>query len=132
MIGFSGGSVIKNPSINAEDMGSNPGSERSPGEEMATHSSILAWKITWTEEPHGLQSMGWQIVGYNWSNNTQVHVEAILNKNRNRITWYKTHGVWADRCEEVTQKQQEGQTYKTGRRKDKNKEYLHEQSMLLE
>ena len=27
-------------------------------EEMATHSSILAWKITWTEEPGGLQSMG--------------------------------------------------------------------------
>ena len=26
---------------------------------MATHSSILAWKITWTEEPVGLQSMGW-------------------------------------------------------------------------
>ena len=31
-------------------------------EEMATHSSILAWKIPWTEEPGGLQSMGSQIV----------------------------------------------------------------------
>ena len=29
---------------------------------MATHSSILAWKIPWTEEPDGLQSMGWQRV----------------------------------------------------------------------
>jgi len=28
------------------------------GEEMATHSSILAWRIPWTEEPGGLQSMG--------------------------------------------------------------------------
>ena len=28
--------------------------------EMATHSSILAWKISWTEEPGGLQSMGSQ------------------------------------------------------------------------
>ena len=28
-------------------------------EEMATHSSILAWKIPWTEEPSGLQSMRW-------------------------------------------------------------------------
>ena len=28
--------------------------------EMATHSSILAWRISWTEEPEGLQSMGWQ------------------------------------------------------------------------
>ena len=31
--------------------------------EMATHSSILAWKIAWTEEPGSLQSMGWQRVG---------------------------------------------------------------------
>ena len=33
--------------------------------EMATHSSILAWKILWTEEPDGLQSMGSQKVGHN-------------------------------------------------------------------
>ena len=33
-------------------------------EEMATHSSILAWKISWTEEPGRLQSMGLQRVGY--------------------------------------------------------------------
>ena len=32
--------------------------------EMATHSSILAWKISWTEEPGGLQSMGSQRVGH--------------------------------------------------------------------
>ena len=32
--------------------------------EMATHSSILAWKIPWTEEPGGLQSMGSQKVGH--------------------------------------------------------------------
>ena len=34
---------------------------------MATHSSILAWKIPWTEEPGRLQSMGWQRVGHNWA-----------------------------------------------------------------
>ena len=33
--------------------------------EMATHSSILAWKIPWMEEPGRLQSMGLQYVGYN-------------------------------------------------------------------
>ena len=33
--------------------------------EMAAHSSILAWKISWTEEPGGLQSMGSQRVGHN-------------------------------------------------------------------
>ena len=32
--------------------------------EMATHSSILAWKISWTQEPDGLQSMGSQRVGH--------------------------------------------------------------------
>ena len=32
--------------------------------EMATHSSIRAWKIPWTEEPGGLQSMGWQRIGH--------------------------------------------------------------------
>ena len=32
--------------------------------EMATHSSILAWRIPWTEEPGGLQSMGSQRVGH--------------------------------------------------------------------
>ena len=34
-------------------------------QEMATHSSILAWKIPWTEEPGRLQSMGSQKVGHN-------------------------------------------------------------------
>ena len=45
---------------NARDirgMGSIPGSGRSLEEEMATHFSILAWKIPWTEKPGGLQSM---------------------------------------------------------------------------
>ena len=32
--------------------------------EMATHSSILAWKMPWMEEPGRLQSMGWQRVGH--------------------------------------------------------------------
>ena len=40
-------------------------------EGMATHSSILAWGIPWTEEPGRLQSMGSQRVGHNWATNTQ-------------------------------------------------------------
>ena len=40
------------------------GREGSLEKEMATHSSILAWRIPWTEEPGGLQSMGWQRVGH--------------------------------------------------------------------
>ena len=35
--------------------------------EMATHSSILAWRIPWTEEPAGLQSTGSQEVRHDWS-----------------------------------------------------------------
>ena len=37
---------------------------------MATHSSILAWRISWTEEPGGLQSMRLWRVGHNWATNT--------------------------------------------------------------
>ena len=40
------------------------GQEDSLEKEMATHSSILAWRIPWTEEPGGLQSMGSQRVGH--------------------------------------------------------------------
>ena len=61
--GFPGGSVAKNPSANAEETGGGGSILRagSPLEkEMATHSSILAWKIPWTEEPGKLQSIGSQ------------------------------------------------------------------------
>ena len=48
---------------NAGDPGSIPGSGRSLEKEMATHSSVLAGKIPWTEEPGRLQSMGSQTAG---------------------------------------------------------------------
>ena len=48
----------KHPPANEGDAGSIPGLEDALEEEMATHSSILAWRIPWTEEPGGLQSMG--------------------------------------------------------------------------
>ena len=38
--------------------------------EMATHSRILAWRIPWTEEPFGLQSIGSQRAGHDWVTNT--------------------------------------------------------------
>ena len=53
-----GGSDGKESTCNAGDLGSIPGLGRSPEEGMATHSSTLAWRIPWTEEPGGLQSMG--------------------------------------------------------------------------
>ena len=47
----------------AGDAGSTLGREDPLEKKMATYSSILAWKISWTEEPDGLQSMGLQRVG---------------------------------------------------------------------
>ena len=58
--------LVKESAQNVGDLGSNPGLVRSHGriirleKEMATHSSILAWEIPWTEGPGGLQSMGSQ------------------------------------------------------------------------
>ena len=57
---FSGGSDGKASAYKVGDPGSIPGLGRSSEEEMATHSSTLAWKISWTEETGRLQSMGSQ------------------------------------------------------------------------
>ena len=40
-------------------------------EKMATHPSSLAWRIPWTEEPGGIQSMGWQRVGHDLATTQQ-------------------------------------------------------------
>ena len=63
-LGFPGGSDNKESSYNAGDPGLSSGLENSLEKEMAAHSSILAWRTPWTEELHGLQSMGWQRVGH--------------------------------------------------------------------
>ena len=59
-MGFPGGSVVKNPLAKPETWVQSLGQEDTLEKEMATHSSILAWKIPWTEECGGLQSMGSQ------------------------------------------------------------------------
>ena len=74
--GFSGGSVVKNPPSTqgaAGDAGLITGSGRSPGGGHATHSSVLAWRIPWTEEPGGLHSMGSQRVRHDWSGLACMH-----------------------------------------------------------
>ena len=62
-LGFPHGSDSKAPACKAGDLGLIPESGRSLEKEMATHSSILAWRTQWTEEPGRLQSMGLQRVG---------------------------------------------------------------------
>ena len=66
-----GGSAAKNQPANTGDTGSIPGSGRSPGKEITTHSSVLAWEIPWTEEPGGLQFLGSQRIGHNLANKQQ-------------------------------------------------------------
>ena len=59
--------MVKNPPAYAgdvRDIGTIPGSEDSLEKEMATHSSILAWRSPWTEGPGSLQSVGSQRVGH--------------------------------------------------------------------
>ena len=59
-MGFSGSSVVKNLFAMQETQIRSLGGEDSLEEKTATHSSILAWRIPWTEEPGGLQSLGSQ------------------------------------------------------------------------
>ena len=62
-VDFPGGASGKESACNAEDLGSTPGSGRSPGEGNGSHFGILAWRIPWTEKTYRL-SMGLQRVRY--------------------------------------------------------------------
>ena len=84
--------------------------------EMATHSSILAWRVPWAEEPDGLQSMGSQRVGHNWATSTfpftrpvwlvsiswemkgHRHREDDYVKRRQKLEWcyHRPRSVWQD------------------------------------
>ena len=67
------------------------GREDPLGKGIATHSSTLAWRIPWTEEPGGLQSMGSQRVGHDWKPSMQAKctltAEALLR-------WWAIGSVW--------------------------------------
>ena len=62
--GFPGGSEVQASASSAGDLGSIPGWEDPWESGMTTHSSILAWRIPWMEDPGGLQSTGSQRVGH--------------------------------------------------------------------
>ena len=111
---FPGGSVVKNLPANAgdaRDMGLIPGSGRSPDRVMATHSSILAWEIPWTEEPGGLQIPRIAKSQTNWAaestckrthkhthTHAHTHTHTPLNTERNHkdinITWCNCEPNW--------------------------------------
>ena len=64
ILGFPGGSVVKNLPAMQETRVRSLDWEDPLEKEMATHSSVLAWRIPWTEEPGGLQSTELQRVGH--------------------------------------------------------------------
>ena len=63
-MGFPSGSLVKNPPAMQETQDQSQGWEDPLEEGVASHSSILAWRIPWTEESGGLQSIGSQRVGH--------------------------------------------------------------------
>ena len=77
-LGFLGGSHGKESACNAGDVGSTLGWEDTLEEGMATHSSILAWRIPWTEEP------GSQRIGNNWATKHSTAVQ-MYTANPTRI-----------------------------------------------
>ena len=61
--------------------------------EMATHSSILAWKIPWTEEPGGLPSMGSQGIRHDWAQHSNKD-EAKPSAQWHAINWILPTMIW--------------------------------------
>ena len=57
--------MVKNLPARQETCVQSLGQEVPPETGMATHSGVLAWRMSWTEEPGGLQSIGMQRVGHN-------------------------------------------------------------------
>ena len=81
---FSSGSTAKNPLAMQETWVQSLGWEDPPEEDLATHSSVLAWRIPWTEEPGGLQYMRSQRIGHDWSD-----VAQHLGRDGETHSWWK-------------------------------------------
>ena len=82
--GFIDGSVSKESAYNVGDLVLIPGWGRSLEKGMAIHSSILAWRIPWTEEPGGQQSMGLQRVEHDWVTSTSFITKVVSGKFQKR------------------------------------------------
>ena len=76
LLGFPGGSVVKNLPAKQETQVQSLGQKDPLEKEMATHSSILAWEIPWTEDPGGLQAMGSQRVRHDLVTKQQERVSS--------------------------------------------------------
>ena len=91
-MGFPGGSHGKESTCNVGDLGLIPGSGSSLEKRMATHSSILAWRIPWTKEPSEPQSMGSKRVRHDWATNTPsfpCHIDHWRQRERGSVwVWW--------------------------------------------
>ena len=79
-MGFPGGSVVKNLAAMQETQVPSLGWEDPQKKEMVTHSNTVAWRIPWSEEPGGLQSMGSQRVGHDKATNTFTSGSKLFNE----------------------------------------------------
>ena len=89
--------MVKNPPAMEEIWVPSLGQEDSLEKGMETHSSIVVWRIPWTEEPGGLQSMGSQRVGHKWVTNTLFHFSSII-RSKIPVTRKSTGYVQIDYC----------------------------------
>ena len=86
--------MVENPPTNAKhigDTGSVLGSERSPGEKKGN--GVLAWKIPWTEEPGGVQSIGSQRVRHNWAHIHGSQTSRPVLPTASFLFWVSLHNV---------------------------------------
>ena len=89
--------VVKNPPAMWETWVWSLGWEDPLEEGMATHSSILAWRIPWTEEPGGLQFMGSWRAGHNWANK-HAHFELIFVEDMRFCLGLCLFCLWMSNC----------------------------------
>ena len=92
-----GGSLVKNLPANAGDTGGRVwcrGQEDPLEEEMATYSSIIAWEISWTEEPGSLHSMRVQKVRHDWAAEYSSDSWQIIKKRTNAKLWVHFSTIW--------------------------------------
>ena len=95
---------------------------------MATHSSIFAWEIPWTDEPGGLQSMGWQRVGHVTTNWFQIGKEV----RQGCILWACLFNLYAELHHENTRLDEAEVGIKTAGRNINNLRYADDTALMAE